>query len=70
MGTTSLNLDAKSVPTNGAKLMKHNFISRVMHSQMDLDSDLDTYMIKGTSSIGDDYQCGACHNTSDAKVRI
>ena len=37
---------------------------------MDLDSGSDTYMIKGTSLVGDDYWCGACYNTSDAKVRI
>ena len=70
MGTTSSNLDAESVPTNGAKLMKCNFVSRVMRTQMDLDSSSNTCMIKGTSSVGDDYQCGAYHNTSDAKVRI
>ena len=49
--------------------MKRNFVSRVMHTQMDPDSDSDTCMIKGTSSVGDDYWCGACHNTSNAKVR-
>ena len=27
-------------------------------------------MIKGSSSVGDDHRCGACHNTSDVKVRI
>ena len=70
MGTTSSNLDAESVPTDGAKLMKCNFVSRVMRTQMDLDSGSNTCMIKGTSSVGDDYQCGAYHNTSDAKVRI
>ena len=37
---------------------------------MDPDSGLDTYMVKGTSSVGDDHRCGACHNISDAKVRI
>ena len=26
-------------------------------------------MIKGTSPIDDDHRCGACHNTSDAKVK-
>ena len=65
-----MNLDAKSVPTDGAKLMKRNFVSRVMRSQIDPDSGSDTYMIKGNSSVGDDYWCGACHNTTDAKVRI
>ena len=27
-------------------------------------------MIKGTSPVVNDHRCGACHNTSDAKVRI
>ena len=27
-------------------------------------------MTKGTPSVGDDYRCGACHNTFDAKIRI
>ena len=70
MGTTSLNLDAESVPIDGAKLMKCNFVSQVMRTQMEPESDSDTCIIKGTSSVGDDYRCGACHNTSDAKVRI
>ena len=70
MGTTPLNLDSESVPTNDAKLMKRNFVSRVMCTQMDPDPSSDTCMIKGTSPIVDDHRCGACHNTSDAKVRI
>ena len=70
MGTTSSNLDAESVPMDGAKLMKRNFVSQVMRTQMDPESDSDTCIIKGTSSVGDDYWCGAWHNTSDAKVRI
>ena len=70
IGTTSSNLDIESVPTNGAKLMKRNFVSQVMCTQMDPDSGFDTCMIKGTSPVGDDHQCGVCHNTSDAKDRI
>ena len=50
--------------------MKRNFVSQVMRTQMDPDSSPDTCMIKGTSSIGDDYWCDACHNTFDAKVKI
>ena len=50
--------------------MKRTFVSQVMRTQMDPDSSSDTCMIKGTSSIGDDYRCGACHNTFDAKVKI
>ena len=50
--------------------MKCNFVSRVMRTQMDPDSGSDICIIKGTSSVGDDHRCGACHNTSDAKVRI
>ena len=41
-----------------------------MCTQMDSDSGLDTCMVKGTSSVGDDHRCGAYHNTFDAKVRI
>ena len=47
-----------------------NLVSRVMRTQMDPDSSSDIYMIKGTSSVGDDHQCGACQNTSNAKVKI
>ena len=50
--------------------MKRNFVSQVMHTQMDPDSSSDTCMIKGTSSVGDDYWCGACHNNSNANDRI
>ena len=70
MGTTSSNLDTESVLTDGAKLMKRNFVSRVMCTQMDSDFGPNTCMIKGTSPIVDDHRCGACHNASDAKVRI
>ena len=51
-------------------MMKRNFVSRVMCTQMDPDSNFDTCMIKGTSPVCDDHRCSACHNTSDAKVRI
>ena len=37
---------------------------------MDPDSGSNTCMIKGTSSVRDDYWCGVCHNTSNTKVRI
>ena len=60
----------KAFLTDGAKLMKRNFVSRVMRTQMDPDSGLDICIIKGTFSVGDDHRCGACHNTSNAKVRI
>ena len=30
----------------------------------------DTCMIKGTAFDVNDHRCGACYNTSDAKVRI
>ena len=49
--------------------MKRNFVSRVMWTQGDPASDSDTCMIKETSSGINDHRCGACHNTSDAKVR-
>ena len=64
------NLDIENVPTDGAKLMKHNFVNRVMWTQGGLVSDFDTCMIKGTSSDVNDHRCGAYHNTFDAKVRI
>ena len=70
MGTTSSNLDAESVPIDGAKLMKCNFVSQVMHTQMEPEFDSDTCIIKGTSSVRDEYWCGVCHNTSNTKVRI
>ena len=37
---------------------------------MDPDLGLDICIIEGTSSVGDDHQCGACQNTFDAKVII
>ena len=51
MGTTFLNLDTESVPTGGAKLMKRDFVSRVMRTQMDLDFGLDICINKGTSFV-------------------
>ena len=60
----------KVFPKDDAKLMKCNFINRVMRTQMDPDSGSGTYIIKGTSSVGDNHWCGACQNTFDAKVRI
>ena len=51
-------------------MMKRNFVSRVMRTQMDPDSGSGICIIKGTSSVGDDHRCGACQNTSDAKARI
>ena len=51
-------------------LMKHNFVSQVMRTQMDPDSGSGTCIINGTSSVGDNHRCDACQNTSDAKVRI
>ena len=50
--------------------MMRNFVSRVMRTQMDPDSGSNICMTKGTSSVGDNHRCGACQNTSDAKVRI
>ena len=50
--------------------MKRNFVSRVMWTQGGPVSGSDTCMIKGTSSDVNDHRCGACHNTSNAKVRI
>ena len=37
---------------------------------MDPESGSGTCIIKETSSVGDDHRCGACQNTSNAKVRI
>ena len=50
--------------------MMRNLVSQVMRTQMDPDSNSDICMIKGTSSVRDDHWCGACQNTSDAKVII
>ena len=50
--------------------MKRNFVSRVMCIQMDPDSGSGTYVIKGTSSVGDDHRCSVYQNTSNAKVII
>ena len=50
--------------------MERTFVSQVMCTQMDPDVGPDTCMTKGTPSVGDDYRCGACHNTFDAKIRI
>ena len=49
--------------------MKRNFVSQVMWTQGDSTSSSDTCMIKETPSGVKDHQCGAYHNTSDAKVR-
>ena len=49
--------------------MKRNVVSRVMWTQGDSTSSSDTCMIKETLPGVNDHQCGACHNTSDAKVR-
>ena len=51
-------------------LMKRSFVSKVMKNQGDSTFDSDTCMIKETPSGVDDHRCGACHNTSDAKVKI
>ena len=49
--------------------MKRNFVSRVMKTQGDLTSGSDACMINETPLGVNDNRCGACHNTSDAKVR-
>ena len=51
MGTTSSNLDTESVPTDGTKLMKCDFVSRVICTQMGSNSCLDICINKGTSSV-------------------
>ena len=50
-------------------LMKCNFVGGVMWTQGDSTSSSNICMIKGTSSGVNNHWCGACHNTSDAKVR-
>ena len=50
------------VPTDGAKLMKCEFVSR--NRQMDPTFSLRECILKNG------HQCGACHNVSDAKIRI
>ena len=39
------------VPTDGAKLMKRDFVSRMEHAQMGLNSRLDICINEGTASI-------------------
>ena len=51
MGTTSSNLDIESVPTDDAKLMKRDFVSRVIRTHMGPNSCLDICINKGTSSV-------------------
>ena len=50
------------VPTDSAKLMKREFVSR--NRQMEPTSGLCECILK------DGHRCGACYNVSDAKVRI
>ena len=49
--------------------MKRNFVSRVMKTQGDSTFGSDACMINETPSGVNDHWCGACHNTSNAKVR-
>ena len=50
-----------SFPTDGAKLMKHKLISK--RGQMES-------LVVCEGMLDEGHRCGACHNVSDAKVRI
>ena len=62
METTFSNMNLKmSFPTNGAKLMKHKLVSK--------SGQIESLVVcEGMFHKG--HRCGACHNVSDAKVRI
>ena len=63
METTFSNMNLKmSFPTDGAKLMKRESVSR--NRQTEPTSGLHECILK------DGHRCGACYNISDAKVRI
>ena len=51
----------KSLPTDGAKLMEHEFVSK--SGQMESPVECEGLLDEG-------HRCGACHKVSDAKVRI
>ena len=62
METTFSNMNLKmSFPTDGTKLMKHELVSK--SGQMESLVVCEGMLYKG-------HRCGACHNVSDAKVRI
>ena len=48
-------------PTDGAKLMMHRIVSN---------SDWMKSLVVQENMLNDGHRCGACHNVSDAKVRI
>lgn len=50
-----------SFPTDNAKLMKHKLVSK--SGQMES-------LVVCEGMLDEGHRCGACHNASDAKVRI
>ena len=50
-----------SFPTDGAKLMEHKFVSK--SEQMES-------LVECEGLLDEGHRCGACHEVSDAKVRI
>ena len=50
-----------SFPTDGAKLMKHKIVSK--------SEQMEPFVVR-ESMLNDGHRCGACHNVSDAKVRM
>ena len=61
MEATFSNANLKTLPTNGAKLMEHKFVSK--SEQMES-------LVKCEGLLDEGHRCGACHKVSDAKVRI
>ena len=51
----------KSLPTVGAKLMMHRIVSNSER--------MESFVMR-ENMLSDDHRCGACHNVSDAKVRM
>ena len=49
------------VPTDGAKLMMHRIVSNSER--------MESFVVQ-ENVLNDGHRCGACHNVSDAKVRM
>ena len=62
MEATFSNVNPKrSLPTDGAKLMMHRIVSNSER--------MESFVVR-ENMLNDDHRCGACHNVSDAKVRM
>ena len=61
MGTTFSDMNQFSFPTDSAKLMMHEIVSK--------SEQMEPFVVR-ESMLNDGHRCGACHNVSDAKVRM